>query len=350
MKTQSDFDGQACAGSLLRILSVVCLLVGFLMTAGPAMAHGKHGGRVAACGQTSQAALTACRNSASSDYWLGLGNCDNISGPGDKRDCLKEVATSLKEDYKTCYDQFAARQQVCRELGQGPYDPDLSSDNFVESEGDLKGNTYFPLTSGKKYTYQSILNDVVQQTIEDTVLDTTTIDGILCRKITDRVFDGDTTVADDHKLLEDTIDWYAQDNNGNVWYFGETTIAYTFDDAGNPTASTEGSWMTGTDEAKPGIIMFDIPDAKEQLGKLYRQEFSLGTAEDLGRNIEVVDNLPSLPKGVSLPTGVTGPYLHTQDSSSLEPGVIEDKYYAPNVGVVLTVDPDGTQEVLIKIE
>ena len=27
------------------------------------------------------------------------------------------------------------------------------------------------------------------------------------------------------KLIEDTFDWYAQDNNGNVWYFGEDTLS-----------------------------------------------------------------------------------------------------------------------------
>jgi hypothetical protein len=105
--------------------------------------------------------------------------------------------------------------------------------------------------------------------------------------------------------------------------------------------------MTGMDEAKPGFIMLANPGA--QKGKLYRQEFSLGTAEDFGQVIEIVDNLPTLPSGVSLPAGVNGPYLHTQDSTPLEPGVFEDKYYAPGVGLVLTVEPEAT-EVLINIE
>src|SRR5262249_40889314 len=135
------------------------------------------------------------------------------------------------------------------------------------------------------------------------------------------------------KLLEDTIDWYSQDRDGNVLYFGETTIAYTYDDAGNPTASIEGSWMAFTDNAKPGLIMPAHPGG--QVGKLYRQEFALGTAEDLGRVIATNVRAPG--------TSYTG-CVHTQDSSALEPGVIEDKYYAPGVGLVLTVDPDGTRE------
>ena len=49
-----------------------------------------------------------------------------------------------------------------------------------------------------------------------------------------------------------------------------------------------------------------------------------------------------MPPGVSL---APGPYLHTQDFSALEPGVVEDKYYALCVGLVLVVAEDGTKEV-----
>ena len=48
--------------------------------------------------------------------------------------------------------------------------------------------------------------------------------------------------------------------------------------------------------------------------------------------------------------GVHGPYLHTQDFSALEPGVVEDKYYAPGVGLVLVLKKDGTVEVLVSIK
>jgi hypothetical protein len=68
--------------------------------------------------------------------------------------------------------------------------------------------------------------------------------------------------------------------------------------------------------------------------QLYRQEFALGIAEDLGKAIET---------GVPAPdTDCTG-CVSTEDSSALEPGFIENKYYASGVGLVLTVDPDGTR-------
>jgi hypothetical protein len=340
MKIQSDFSGRAGVGSLIRILSVVFLLVGLLVTGSPAAAHDNDRGKnnekhkkPNACGETSKAALTACRNSATSDYWLGIGNCDNISDRHDKQDCLAEAQSSLKEDFKACKEQFQARQDVCKDLGPDPYDPDISQIEWVTP----LGNNYFPLDPGSKYTYESKDSDGNIQTIVVTVGGTTTIDDVECRIVTDKVWEGTDTSPDTGRLLEDTIDWYAQDLDGNVWYFGETTIAYTYDDYGNPTASTEGSWMAGMDEAKPGIIM--LADPGNQIGKLYRQEFALGTAEDLGKVIGVNESVTA--EGAAY-TGC----VHTQDSTPLEPDVIENKWYAPNVGLVLTIEPEATEELI----
>jgi hypothetical protein len=324
MKTKFNFIGYPCVESLRMIWLMAFLLVGFLMTASLAMAHDKDKDRrSSACADTSKAALTACTSSATSDYWLGIGACDNLSDRREKQDCLDETQNSLDEDFATCNDQFQARQEVCQDLGRGPYDPDFSPEKFVSNP---TGNDFFPLNLGSKYTYKSD-----SQRIEVEVGDTTTVKGVQCRVVTDKVYDNAG------RLVEDTIDWYAQDKKGNVWYFGETTIAFTFDDDGNPIASTEGSWITGVDEAKPGIIMYADPGGHK--GLLYRQEFLLGTAEDLGRVVGINESVTA--GGVNY-TGC----VHTQDSSPLEPGVIEDKYYAKDVGLVLTIDPDGTREVL----
>src|SRR5207244_503260 len=75
------------------------------------------------------------------------------------------------------------------------------------------------------------------------------------------------------RLLEDTTDYYAQDKQGNVWYFGEATKAYE----PNGHVSTEGSWMTGVKGAVPGIIMEANPEPPDA----YRQEFWRGHAEDM---------------------------------------------------------------------
>jgi hypothetical protein len=149
-------------------------------------------------------------------------------------------------------------------------------------------------------------------------------------------------------VTEDTTDWYAQEQDqkgkDNVWYFGE--IAQQFTD--NILVGIEGSWTAGVEGAKPGIIMFAHPE--NNVGRTYRQEFALGDAEDVAKIIKIVNTLPKLPPRVSLPGTVHGPYLHTQDFSALEPDVLEDKYYAPGVGLVLTDPHDGTLEVLIEIQ
>ena len=69
-------------------------------------------------------------------------------------------------------------------------------------------------------------------------------------------------------LTEQTLDWYAQDDQGNVWYFGEYTTELPNDHT--------GSWTAGVDGAKPGYIM----EAAPQVGDSYCQENAPGLAED----------------------------------------------------------------------
>jgi hypothetical protein len=325
--------------AILALLFIAVLGPGMLNIAtGQALANDDRGDdwdykqhrKVNACAQTTEAALTACQLAAQEDYNLALGNCYNVSDAKDQKECLKEAKNDLKDAKGECTDQREARQEVCRELGKGPYDPDSDPADF---SSDIN-NTYFPLVQGQTYTYQSEDTEGNIQTIVVTVQGMTTIDGFPCREVTDKVYEGVGTAGN---LLEDTIDWFSQDGEGNVWYFGESTIAFTYDDEGNPTPSTEGSWKAGEDGAKPGMIMPSDPGG--QIDELYRQEFSLGTAEDLGR---VIGTGESVTAGGVPYTGC----LHTQDSTPLEPGVIEDKYYAPGVGLVLTLEPDGREELI----
>ena len=53
------------------------------------------------------------------------------------------------------------------------------------------------------------------------------------------------------KPREVTDDWYAQDRDGNVWYFGENTKE--LDRHGHVT-SREGSFKAGRDGARPGAV------------------------------------------------------------------------------------------------
>jgi hypothetical protein len=136
-----------------------------------------------------------------------------------------------------------------------------------------------------------------------------------CRVVTD-------VVSQAGETIEDTEDWFAQDNAGNVWYFGE--ISQEFQDG--ELVSLEGSWKAGRDGAKPGVIMLANP----QPGDLYREEFFLGDAEDVAEIIGLVD-------GITVPFNPAGynNVLQTKNLSPLEPGFHELKYYAPNAGLIL---------------
>ena len=76
------------------------------------------------------------------------------------------------------------------------------------------------------------------------------------------------------KLKEDTRDWYAQDRDGNVWYFGEAVANYKDGKLVNYT----GTWEAGVHGAKPGIVM----PANPMVGLKYQQEHAKGKAEDMG--------------------------------------------------------------------
>ena len=130
--------------------------------------------------------------------------------------------------------------------------------------------------------------------------------GVTCIEVHD-------TVMVDGELTEDTLDWFAQDSAGNVWYFGENSKELE----DGLVVSLEGSWMAGVDGAKPGIVM----KASPAVGDFYRQEFSLENAEDLA---EVV----SLNESVTVPAGTFNNCLETEETSPLEPDALEHKFYS----------------------
>jgi hypothetical protein len=181
-------------------------------------------------------------------------------------------------------------------------------------------NPLMPLVPGTVFAYH------VDETGEDdtqTVLsDTTDVGGVTCRVVHD-------VATIDGTVTEDTYDWYAQDDDGAVWYLGEDTTEYD----GSGGSSTEGSWAYGTDDAQPGIIV----EADPQVGDTYRQEYLAGEAEDQG---EVLD----LDASITVPYGAFDHCMQTKDFSELEPDVVENKWYCPDVGVVAARTVVGAPE------
>src|SRR5262245_36137743 len=124
--------------------------------------------------------------------------------------------------------------------GSAAYDPMIDASDF--SNPTSIDNEFLPWLPGMVLSY---VEDEVY-TITVTVLEETrTVMGVECVVVHDELTDADGMI------VEDTMDWYAQDDEGNVWYFGEETVEY--DTEGNPDPA--GSWEAGVDGALPGIVM-----------------------------------------------------------------------------------------------
>jgi len=130
----------------------------------------------------------------------------------------------------------------------------------------------------------------------------------------------------DGVLGEDTFDYYAQDKSGNVWYLGEDTKEFTRDANGNVIETdTTGTWHAGQHGALPGFIM----PANPTVGFFYVQEEA--PADEAVDRAKIV----SLNESVTVPFGTFINVLKTEETSPLEPDVIENKFYALGVGEIL---------------
>lgn len=194
---------------------------------------------------------------------------------------------------------------------------DYAAASFVEGID----NPYFPFAPGRTWSYEGIEGDEVERIEVVVTGDTRLVDGITAMVVRD-------TVTLDGELVEDTYDWYAQDTEGNVWYLGEDSKEYE----NGEVVSTAGSWETGVDGALPGIIMYADPGAHRN--EPYRQEFYPGEAEDVGEIVEV---------GATLTVRDTtySDVVVVREWNLLEPGVFENKYFAPGVGVVRELVVEG---------
>lgn len=203
-----------------------------------------------------------------------------------------------------------------------PYKPLIDPANF-QSKID---NPYFPLVPGTVWTYSEKAGGETKENRVEVTHDTKTILGVKCVVVHD-------VVLQNGKVEEDTYDWYAQDKEGAVWYFGESTKEFK---AGGGV-ETKGSWEAGKN-GQPGIMMPGNPKP----GKPYRQEYSPNNAEDMGQIVATNET-------VTVPAGTFSDCVKTKDWSLLESGN-ENKWYAKGVGVVQAKTTKGELEALLSIK
>ncbi|QBR92103.1 hypothetical protein [Nocardioides euryhalodurans] len=199
--------------------------------------------------------------------------------------------------------------------------PSPDPDDFVSGID----NRWLPLTPGSEWVYESTDGETITVTVTD---ETRLVAGVRTTVVRDVV------TGEDGEVVEETSDWFAQDVDGNVWYFGEETTEY--DDRGRP--DTAGSWEAGVDGAEAGVVML----AEPRRGDGYQQEHLAGEAEDRATVL-------SLDESLQIDSGSYDGLLVTEETTPLEPGLVEHKYYAPGLGLVLeqTVAGDGGEAELV---
>ena len=294
-----------------------------------------------ACSATARRQFRACGHELRADYLTAVAGCINESRRSDREECLDEASTERGEATELCAGQRDARLEVCAAIGEARYDPDFSPGRFDRSfTNPTHPNRYFPLTIGNHWEYRSGGEHVTVDVLKRTKL----IDGVRCIVVRDRVFDGGD-------LVEDTDDWFAQAKDGAVWYCGEEVKDYESFEGDRPglpeLVSIDGSFKAGRDGDKPGTIFLAHPVK----GDVYREEFSLGSAEDVAEVLSTTYRYGTsrqldrfVPRALA-DRLCAGDCVVTRNHTPLEPGVVERKYYAPGIGLFLETVP-ATGEIV----
>jgi hypothetical protein len=191
-----------------------------------------------------------------------------------------------------------------------PYSPTIDPANFVSAVN----NRWFPLRPGTTLRYRGVAENgrTPQVDVATVLARRERVLGVSCTVVRD-------TVTSRGRPVERTYDWYAQDRQGNVWYFGEDSRNFVH----GRYVKGHDSWEAGVGGAKPGIIMEGAP----RRGDTYRQEYYVGHAEDQARVLG-----PGGP--VTVPYRTFSRTLATVERSRLEPGARERKFYAAGVGEI----------------
>jgi hypothetical protein len=186
-------------------------------------------------------------------------------------------------------------------------------------------NSYFPLPVGQQW----VLTGKEQgQTIglQITVFDETETFFQGRKRVTTRVVEetewedtnGNGVIDEGEDLIEASLNYFAQTDDGTVCYFGEDVDIYE----GGIIVSHEGSWRADAPGHAPGIFM----PAEPEVGMTFQQEVAPGIAEDEATIVGIGT--------VKVPAGTFENAVRVRDFNPLD-GSKGFKWYAPNVGLVV---------------
>jgi hypothetical protein len=170
-------------------------------------------------------------------------------------------------------------------------------------------NPYFPLAPGRQLSYRH-----GKDTDTLTVLaETKVIDGVECRVVEDRELKNG-------RLVELTRDYYAIDSTTNdVYYMGEDVDVYK----NGKVTGHQGAWLSGVKGAKFGLMMPGDPKP----GQKFYQELAPGVGMDRAEILSVDEKIVT-------PAGTFERCIHVVETSQLEKGLRDHKWYAHGIGPV----------------
>ena len=125
------------------------------------------------------------------------------------------------------------------------------------------------------------------------------------------------------KLTEVTLDYFAQGDDGAVYYLGEDVDEYK----NGEVTGHSGAWLLGKDTQTPGVLM----PAHPQVGDKFR-------SEDVPNITTEEDEVASVSETVNTPAGTFKNCLKIKET--LSDGAVEYKFYAPGVGCVKEAEAD----------
>ncbi len=287
------------------------------------------------CTATARLMHSACGLESQDDLFKAKAKCVNVSDARERATCLREARQARSEGVGSCRAQHDARRAICALVGEARYDPPFEPSLFDADFRRLSNpNPYFPLGIGNKREYRGGDEVVMTEILDETKL----VAGVTCIVMRDLVWVGG-------KLKEATDDWFGAARDGSTWYCGEEVKDYGFFDGDQPQrpelVSRDGSFKHGVDGDKGGIIM----PARPRVGQVYREESSLGNAEDVAQVLSVnysfgqggdLDRL--VPRALA-DRLCNRDCVVTRNFSATEPGIYALKYYARSIGFFLETKP-----------
>ena len=202
------------------------------------------------------------------------------------------------------------------EVSGEPQFPDFDANSFDNPT--MIDNEWMPMQPGMKWSYEGVAMDdegnSVMRRIEFTVTDLTKeIQGV-------RTVVGWIEDFTDAELTEKEIAFYAQDNSGNVWYFGEHP-----EDFEKGQFVEAPTWIAGFQDAKPGIVMM----AKPQVGmpNVYQ-----GWGPEVGWSDYA--QVEQMGQETCVPVDCFTDVLVNAETNLDEQGAFQLKYFARGVGEV----------------